>query len=187
MDKETEFQLIQKARSDPEAFGVLYEHYYGQVFGYIFRRLINKNIAQDITSETFLKAYTNFWKYKWTGVSIGAWFYRIASNEVNMYFRNKKYETTILTSLNENKNIGQTDNSTTQQEKENLDRELKNYEDFLIIQSRLKDLPVKYQEVIALRYFEQRSIKEIAEILNKKEGTIKSLLSRAIDRMKNLL
>ena len=187
MDKETEFQLIQKARTDPAAFGVLYEYYYTPVFGYVFRRLADRNIAQDVTSETFLKAYTNFWKYRWTGVSIGAWFYRIATNEVNMYFRNKKFHTTRIDPLNENMDAGYADTGTKEGEKERLARELKNYDDFLIIQSRLKDLPVKYQEVIALRYFEQKSIKETAEILNKKEGTVKSLLSRAIDRMKDLL
>jgi RNA polymerase sigma-70 factor (ECF subfamily) len=187
MDKQTEFELIQKARSDPAAFGVLYEHHYIPVFGYIFRRVIDRNLAQDIASEVFLKAYTNFWKYRWTGVSIGAWFYRIATNEVNIYFRNKKYEPMLLSPLHENKDIEHADTSTTEDEKERLDHELKTYEDFLIIRSRLTDLSVKYQEVIALRYFEQKSIKEIAEILNKKEGTIKSLLSRAIDKMKDLL
>ena len=49
------------------------------------------------------------------------------------------------------------------------------------------ELPIKYQDVIMLRYFERKSVKEIAEILNKKEGTVKSLLSRGIRRLKNLL
>jgi RNA polymerase sigma-70 factor (ECF subfamily) len=79
------------------------------------------------------------------------------------------------------------DRVTEQQDKERIENEFKQHEDFLTIQLQLKQLSVNYQEVIALRYFEQKSIKEIAIILNKKEGTVKSLLSRGIEKLKNLM
>ena len=63
-------------------------------------------------------------------------------------------------------------------EKEIIENELKQHAEFIKVQANLKRLKICYQEVIALRYFEQRNIKEIAIILGKKEGTIKSLLSR---------
>ena len=62
--------------------------------------------------------------------------------------------------------------------------ELGKYQDFLEIQARLVQLPARYQEVIALRFFEKKQIKEIAEILGKKEGTVKSLLSRALEKLR---
>ena len=65
--------------------------------------------------------------------------------------------------------------------------DLKEYHDFLLIHSKLKHLSLKYQEVISLKYFEEKSIKEICEILNKKEGTVKSLLSRGIEKLIRLL
>jgi RNA polymerase sigma-70 factor (ECF subfamily) len=61
---------------------------------------------------------------------------------------------------------------------------LKQYQDFLEIQEKIVRLPAKYQEVIALRFFEQKQINEIAEILGKKEGTIKSLLHRAVEKLR---
>ncbi|MFO7996514.1 MAG: sigma-70 family RNA polymerase sigma factor, partial [Dehalococcoidia bacterium] len=62
--------------------------------------------------------------------------------------------------------------------------ELKQHQDFLKIQEKIVRLPAKYQEVIALRFFEQKQIKEMAEILGKKEGTIKSLLHRAVEKLR---
>jgi RNA polymerase sigma-70 factor (ECF subfamily) len=64
--------------------------------------------------------------------------------------------------------------------------ELERYKDYLKIQASLRKLPAKYQEVIALKYFEEKKIREIGVILNKKEGTVKSLLSRGLEQLKNL-
>ena len=62
---------------------------------------------------------------------------------------------------------------------------LKMHRDFLEIQEKISELEIKYQEVITLRFFETKQIKEIAEILGKKDGTIKSLLHRGIEKLKN--
>jgi len=74
-----------------------------------------------------------------------------------------------------------------QLEKEIAEEELKRHQDFIDVQARLKLLPIKYQEVISLKYFERKKIKEISEILGKKEGTIKSLISRGLEKIRNLL
>lgn len=60
-------------------------------------------------------------------------------------------------------------------------------EEFSRVRSLLQTLPPVYQQVIALRYFEELSIREIAQILRKKEGTVKSLLSRGLDKLKKML
>ena len=79
------------------------------------------------------------------------------------------------------------DSQTAETEKEAVERQLNGYQDFLLIQSKLKLLPIKYQEVIALRHFEDKNIKEIVEILGKKEGTVKSLLSRGLTKLRFML
>ena len=61
---------------------------------------------------------------------------------------------------------------------------MKEYKDFQAIQQELLLMDIKYQEVISLRFFEDKSIKEIGAILNKKEGTVKSLLSRGVQLLK---
>ncbi|MCD6148281.1 RNA polymerase sigma factor, partial [bacterium] len=65
--------------------------------------------------------------------------------------------------------------------------ELKKHQDFLKIQDKISQLPIKYQEVITLRFFEKKKIKEISEILGKREGTVKSLLHRGLKELKGLL
>jgi len=77
-----------------------------------------------------------------------------------------------------------TDYSNAETERILLEEDLEKHQEFMRINVLIKKLDIKYQEVISLRFFEQKSIKEIAVILNKKEGTVKSLLSRGIDKLK---
>jgi len=65
--------------------------------------------------------------------------------------------------------------------------ELINNDDFILVQKKLEKISVKYQEVIALKYFEEKSVREISEILNKNEGTIKSLISRGLQKLRDSL
>jgi len=65
-----------------------------------------------------------------------------------------------------------------------LETELQRHEQFITILNGLKTLPIKFQEVISLRYFEGKENKEIAEILDMNEGTLKSLLSRGLEKLR---
>jgi RNA polymerase sigma-70 factor (ECF subfamily) len=99
MDRNREKRLIEQAKSDPEAFGVIFDAYYPDIFGYILRRTANVEVARDIASETFFKAFRNLSKFRWRGISISSWLYRIASNEIISFFRHKKYEPESLDEL----------------------------------------------------------------------------------------
>jgi len=67
------------------------------------------------------------------------------------------------------------------------EEELRRHEDFLLLHENISKLPIKYQDVITLRFFENKQIKEIGEILGKREGTIKSLLHRGLKKLKKLM
>jgi RNA polymerase sigma-70 factor (ECF subfamily) len=184
MDLSEERELVRRARRSPDAFAELYDQNYARIFNYALRRTANLEVAQDITSETFFKALKKLWQFRWRNVSFSAWLYRIASNEVNQYFRKAEYKRSA--SLEELQEQGFEPVSPYDPESELIEaqEELKQHEDFLEIQARIARLPTGYQEVIALRFFEKKQISEIAEILGKKEGTIKSLLHRAIERLR---
>ena len=79
------------------------------------------------------------------------------------------------------------DSQTLEAERLEAERKLQEHADFLAIQSKILELPPKYQDVITLRYFERKTVKAVAEILNTKEGTVKSLLSRGIKKLQKLL
>jgi len=196
MNLSNEKELVKKAQKEPEAFAKLYDKYYLQIFGYILKRVADLEVAQDITSETFFKALKNLWKFRWKNISISSWLYRIANNEIANYFRkNKRYSVSLDEVLE--KDFYSASKFLVQGEPVALhnpetefieaQEKLKKHQDFLEIQEKISQLPIKYQEVITLRFFEKKKIKEIAEILGKKEGTIKSLLHRGLEKLKNLI
>jgi RNA polymerase sigma-70 factor (ECF subfamily) len=184
MDLSEEKELVRQAQKAPDAFAKLYDQYYPKIFGYVLRRTVNLEAAQDITSETFFKALRRLWQFRWRNISFSSWLYKIASNEINQYFRKAEYKKSI--SLEELQEQGFEPISPNDPESKLIEAQekLKQHQDFLEIQVKIVRLPAKYQEVIALRFFEQKQIKEISEILGKKEGTVKSLLHRAVEKLR---
>jgi len=184
MDLSEEKELVRQAQKAPDAFAKLYDHYYPKIFGYVLRRTANLEAAQDITSETFFKALRKLWQFQWRNISFSSWLYKIASNEINQYFRKAEYKKSV--SLEELQEQGFEPISPHDPESELIETQekLRQHQDFLEIQVKIVRLPAKYQEVIALRFFEKKQINEIAEILGKKEGTIKSLLHRAVEKLR---
>ena len=183
MNLSEEKTLIQRIKTEPELFGQIFDAYYKTIFNYIFHRITDYDISRDIAADTFLKAYLKINSFVWKDISIVTWLYRIATNEVNYYYRkNKSSKLTFETFAKQSEQLFEFDDYKT--EKQHLEDEMKLNEDFIKVQKSLKKLSIKYQEVLSLRYFEKKSILEIAEILDKKEGTVKSLLSRGIEKLK---
>ncbi len=184
-------RLVERARQDPEAFGELYDHFYGQIFPYVLGRVANIDTAQDITSEVFFRALQNLGQYRSrNNVPFSSWLYRIAINQINDHFRNKK-KNPMVVSLEETydtvNNPDSASESSTEAEVFRANEELRRQEDFLILHESISKLPTKYQEVITLRYFERKQDKEISEILGKPEGTVRSLLHRGLRRLREMM
>ena len=165
----------------------MFEKYYPPVKRYILRRVIDYDVANDIASETFLKALLKLSLFQWQGISFSSWVYRIATNEVNQYFRRQSYAPRRFDETLEFNGRTRLPAVHPDEEREAWERELELHEQFRRMQGVLATLPVRYQSVIALRYFEQKSIGEIAEILGIKEGTVKSLHSRGLGRIRKAL
>lgn len=178
----TESELLDKIKNNPADFSEIFRLYYKPIFGYILRRTGDFDESADIAGDTFLKAFLHIRNFSYRGISIKIWLYRIATNEVNLFFRTKKKRNSLFDTLDfENKELLK---GLLLQDKEELEAELQKHEQFLMVLQALKSLPAKYQEVLSLRYFEGKENKEIAEILDIKEGTIKSLLSRGIEKLR---
>ncbi|HEY8927589.1 MAG TPA: RNA polymerase sigma factor [Mucilaginibacter sp.] len=186
MSPDQEKALIEQCHIDPAAFGQVFDAWYKPVFGYVMRRTADYDLSKDIAAETFLKAFLKIDSFRWRGISLSAWLYRIATNELNQYYRSSKYKPQSLQQLMENpqmeKLLHQQDD-----EREIIQREMEAFNDYSRIRTNLLKLDLKYQEVIALRYFEQKTNTEISAILDKNEGTVKSLLSRGLEKLRNML
>jgi RNA polymerase sigma-70 factor (ECF subfamily) len=178
-----EKELLDRIKEDPSEFAVIFREYYPVIFGYVFRRVTDFDITRDVVSETFRKAFINIKYFDYRGISVKVWLYRIATNETNLYFRHKRREINHIQKLD----ISPPESLYQQYIKEDrigLDLELARHEQFARIATELKSLPVKYQEVLSLRYFEGKQNRDIAMILGKKEGTVKSLISRGLSMLK---
>jgi RNA polymerase sigma-70 factor (ECF subfamily) len=185
MEPLTEKKLVEAAKKDPEAFGPLFEEYYPRILKYASFRTGNAEIARDVTSETFFKALKNLWQFRWMGFSFSSWLYRIAGNEINMYFRRSKYEPTSLDAvLEKNPSLSPASKHDLEQELLAAQDAIDSNRDYKMIKEELLKLPVIYQEALTLRFFEEMKISEIASALGKKEGTVKSLISRGLAMLK---
>jgi RNA polymerase sigma-70 factor (ECF subfamily) len=185
LDKSNEKELVEKARRDPEAFGVIFDLYHPKILRYAVYRTGNAEAARDITSETFFKALNKLWQFKWTGASFSAWLYRIASNEINMYFRTKKHEPASLDEMMEKVPSYEAPSANDlEKELEEAQTAIDRNSLFLSVHAELIKLPAIYQEVLSMRFFDSMKISDISRTLGKKEGTVKSLISRGISMLK---
>lgn len=186
MDLEEEKKLIKSAQTDPFVFGKVYDLYYPKMFGYVLRRTGNIEITQDIVSEVFFKALKNLWKFQWRNIPFSFWLYKIATNEINQHFRKgKRMSFSLEILLEQGTEFTSFENPET--ELLEAEEELKKYNDFIVCRKEIAKLDSKYQDVITLRFFEKKQIKEISEILSKSEGTIKSLLHRGLEKLRKVM
>jgi RNA polymerase sigma-70 factor (ECF subfamily) len=174
-----EKELVERAQRDSKAFGTLYDRYYPKIYHYVLGRTASVETAMDITSTTFFKAITEIKRFRWQGVSFGAWLYRIATNEVYAHYRKEKNNFTLLESITH-----QPAEADPLSEVIEAEEEIERHIEFLRVQQNLSKLSEKYQVVISLRFFEDKGIREIAEILGKPEGTVKSLLHRGLENLR---
>jgi RNA polymerase sigma-70 factor, ECF subfamily len=176
---QSEADLVKRAQHNREAFGELYEIHYQRIFNYALKRTASVQLSLDITSVTFLKAMNQINKYRWRDIPFAAWLYRIASNEINDYYRKEGRRNISIDKISD-----LADTADYADEVNQAEEELSKHEEFLLLHKKLAELPSMYQEVIALKFFEKKKIKDIVKILGKKEGTIKSLLHRGIEKLR---
>lgn len=178
-----EQELVEEAKRDANAFGCLFERHYDKIFNYALQRTSNAEIARDITAETFFKALKNIRTFMWKDVPFSAWLYKISTNEIAAYYRKGVYRVTSMDDLMV-KGFDFASPFNLEEEMITAEKVLKDQNDLQWCREAIKELPQKYQDVIALRYFADKKINEIAMIVGKPEGTVKSLLNRGVEKIK---
>lgn len=172
---EDEKKWIKEATTDPGAFQPLYNSYFKRIYLFVYHRVGEKDISADITQQVFINALTHIAGYRIQAVPFSAWLFRIAINECNQFFRKTKRERLVIL---EEEHI------------ENLYEELTNQEAFDkwkdMLPNILERLPNTSLQLIELRFFERRTFREIAEILNISENNAKVKTYRVLNHMKKL-
>lgn len=186
MEEIDEQALIELAKTNANAFGELYDRHYSKILNYIVRRVGEVTIAEDIATATFMKALDRLPSFKWQGVPFSAWLYRIASNEIANYFRDRHTTYPSLDQMVDEYGFEPVSTTDIEVAIIEAEEEIARHEQYVIVQGLIRTLPEKYQEALALRYFEKKSIEEISVIMGKRPGTIKSILSRGVAKIRQL-
>jgi len=170
--------LVAAAPKDSEAAGRLYDKYYSEVLGYIYHCTCDGTVAEDLTSNVFLAAFRHLGRYRWRRIPFRAWLYRIATNEVRMYWRRQKRFAAIRQPERNNEFTNSNPSA---------DDSMMVAEEYHLLHRALLELRIKYRTVIILHYFEDKAIADICEITGRKEGTVKSQLHRGLAQLQDIL
>lgn len=178
-----EKDLVEQARHDPAAFGQLYENNYDRILNFVVRRTADVSLAQDITAETFLKAFKNLSQFTWQNVPFQAWLFRIALSEIAQWHRKKRYPAVSLHEMYE-QGLEIASEQDVLEEVLNAEAEVLRHRDFLMLKEQMNQLPENYREVLFLRFFAEMPLQEISTVLDKPVGTVKSLLHRGLEKLR---
>jgi RNA polymerase sigma-70 factor, ECF subfamily len=162
---------------DEAALGELYDRYEAKIYSYIFRRTGEQSLAEDLTAQVFLKMLEAIRQGKAWHSSFSGWLYRIAHNLVIDHYRNRERQSHV--ELDEQEVSRSPEHNPVLTAEMNLDAER--------LRAAVRRLTDEQAEVISLRFLEGYSIIEVAEMMDKSEGSIKALQYRAVATLRNLL
>jgi RNA polymerase sigma-70 factor (ECF subfamily) len=158
--------LIEAAQADPARFVEVYDRHFDRIYAFVSRRTRNRAAAEDITSQVFEQALRTIGRFEWRGVPVSAWLFRIASNALADYWRDRAHE--AAGSPAEPPDAG---------ELADIDRRLSLYQ-------HVDRLPEPQRQVIRMRFVDEKSIRDVAAALNRSEGAVKQLQLRAIANLR---
>jgi RNA polymerase sigma-70 factor (TIGR02952 family) len=170
--------LVHRAQEgDAEAFGELYDHYVTMVHRYVYHRVGDRATAEDVTSETFVRALRRIDSLSFQGRDVGAWLVTIARNIIRDHVKSSRYRLEVTTADMRDADRG------TDGPEDAVVQHLTNQQ----LLACVRQLGSEQQECIVLRFLHGLSVSETAEIMGKKEGAIKALQHRAVRRLAGLL
>jgi RNA polymerase sigma-70 factor (ECF subfamily) len=167
---EDEPSLVARARTDPRAFGKLYEHYVERVYSYIYHRVGNIQEAEDLTARTFYRALDKLDSYEDRGLPFSAWLFRIAHNLTANWHRDHK----ARSFLSLDRLLGQGADKDTPEE------QVTQQEEKEALMEAIDRLPEERRNLLHYKFGTSLSNLEIGEIMNKSESAIKSLYFRTL-------
>nr|WP_189916222.1 ECF subfamily RNA polymerase sigma factor, BldN family [Kitasatospora xanthocidica] len=171
-------ELVERAQAgESDAFGRLYDHYADTVYRYIYYRVGSRATAEDLTSETFLRALRRIGTFTWQGRDFGAWLVTIARNLVADHFKSSRFRLEVTTG--EMLDSNECERSPEESVLESLSN--------AALLDAVRRLNPQQQECVTLRFLQGLSVAETARIMGKNEGAIKTLQYRAVRTLARLL
>ena len=171
--------FVYKAQAGEEyAFGQLYEHFYDRIFRYVMFKTGDRNEAEDITTEVFLRMLESIGSFKFQGYPFSSWLFRIAHNLIVDYFRKKSRRKIVP--LEEASTVAGSSLA-------EIDDQIDIGKSAAEVYSAMGGLTDLQQEVMSLRFAAGLSVKETAEAVGKKENAVKALQHAGIKKLRSVL
>lgn len=174
---EQEQKLVEDAKKDPEQFVVLYDKYFDQIYRYVARRVSDQDTAEDLVSQTFYDAFAHLKKFEWRGYPFSSWLYKIAHNNVLRWYREQSKGHKV--GLEE---ITELTDTTVDQKGDAIRGEEK-----AEIAKIMDQLEPEEREIVRLKYFEDVSNIEIADIMGISANHVGVKIYRSLKKLKQLL
>lgn len=152
----------------------IFDTYYDKIYCFIYVRICNKAIAEDLASQTFLKVAEKINTYNRDLGAISTWIFSIALNEIRSYFRIRK----------ENINF---DDLLELSSDADIEKSYSNDEDKMSLITLINSLDERQRSIIALKYYGNLSNKEISKILKISVTNVSTILNRTVKKLKNIL
>jgi RNA polymerase sigma-70 factor, ECF subfamily len=160
--------LVEAAQRDPLRFAELYEANFERVYAYVARRVRDRHLAEDLTSEVFQQALAHLPRFEWRGAPFAAWLFRIAANAI----------------ADRAKRAARERGTPAAEPGDAPEPAWERDEELARLYRRVRELPADQRRVIEMRFTEDKSIREIAAELGRSEGAVKQLQFRAVQSLR---
>lgn len=164
--------LVAAAKSNPQAFGAIYDLYFDRIYAYAYHHTGQHADAEDVTAQAFKQAFENLGRFEWRGVPFGAWLYRITSNIITGQLRKARPTAAFEEAL-------ETPGGHPTPEEFFLTGE-RNSE----LLAKVRQLPDFQCQAIMLRFGQNLSYAEIADSIGRTEGAVKQLIHRGLSTLR---
>jgi RNA polymerase sigma-70 factor (ECF subfamily) len=178
---EQEKKILKRIKNgENEAFGEFYDFYAPRVYRFVRLKVDSQETAQDLTSEAFLRIWQHLQEQRRIRERFQALLYKIARNLVIDFYRTKSVrEILIEDNLEEFSKV--------EDDEETSDELVLHQEEMVEVKKALIQINPNYQDVIVWYYLDELSVPEIAEILEKNEGTVRVLIHRAMKSLRGVM
>jgi len=181
MDLDREKKLVKTAQKGGQegraAFEEIYKHYKPHLEKFYYARLGSNQVIEDLVAEVFKKALDGLDSFRWQGVSLSAWLYKISRNVLIDYFR--KEDKRKFTNI---KKI-----APLQSKEESPESTAIKKEKYDILHEILNDLPEREQKIIYFKFFEGRRNKDIAKMMSLTETNVGTIVHRTVNELQKKL
>lgn len=168
LPRDQEDRLVEQAKTDANAFGQLYDHYFAQIYRFVYSRLRDQEAAEDVTSEVFFKALRAIGRYRPSGHPFSAWLYQISVNAINDHYRSRKPSSSLDDAI-----------AVADPQRPVAERVVDSSE-AARVWAAIDELPPQQRIAMTLKLGEDMKLAQIGEIMGKSEGAVKLLIHRGM-------